>query len=279
MYTDAKPPGSGSGAAVGSAVTGATPKCVAYIDAAGALQTQAELSFEENGSSLGIPLLSVGRAAQAARQGFNWPLVQIYDNPGNGDAVVFSANTGTTNSGAGFSAEGSAKTMKMVVWSVSAPATAMGISVGNSMQVTADAPILLHSTGSNDVVFGANNIEILRMDATRNSAKLAKALIMTPTSLTGAAIAATSTLGLGNYHLSALAADRVHTLVARSSVVAGYRVTYSLVSTAGGFHVDLTPNGSDTIKGSSSPYVLSTDYQSVTLEASLTTDWIVVGSS
>lgn len=102
---------------------------------------------------------------------------------------------------------------------------------------------------------------------------LHNALTLTPTALSGAAIAATSALGVGNHHFSAPGANRTHTLVARSLVIAGYRATYSVIGSIGGFQIDLAPNGSDTIQGLATPASLTGNYSSVTLEACGTTDW------
>lgn len=208
-------------------------------------------------------------------------LIQVRES-NNGGTWIYVANS---NNGAGARGgvvlDGSGANIgKLEQFGTGYTGSFLGQVMAGYIGLESQEEMAIGSTGAFPVLFGAANAEYFRMDGTGGTGvRFAKAITMTPTELADAAVAATSTVGLGNYNFSGLTANRAHTLVARSSVVKGYEVTYSLTDSPGAFAVNLTRNGTDTILGGTSVYPLNTDRESVTFRAAGTTDWIVVASS
>lgn len=271
--------GGSSGITVGTTtVTSGTDKRIFFQDGS-VVGQDALLNYDKtlDAFASGSAAIDVSGSLGGGHRG----LIQAVETNNGGSWVYVANNSGGAGARGGIVINGSgANIAKLEQFGSGYTGSFLGQVMAGYVGFEAQEEMAIGNTGAFPVLFGAANAEYFRMDgAGGTGVRFAKAITMTPTELADAAVAATSTVGLGNYHFSGITANRAHTLVARSSVAKGYRVTYSMVDSPGAFAVNLTRNGTDTILGGTSVYALNTDRESVTLEASGTTDWIVVASS
>jgi hypothetical protein len=278
MSTSSNRKGGGGSVTVGGAVGGGTANRLLRTDASGNLDSWIGAQTDSSGR------VCFGGSAGAAPNAARAEVVpaQVRASTAGNQVGFFAENTSVTGAGGGYmAASNSGADLYVLSYSGSAGGNYMGASYPlagvATIRCSAQLQVFTHA---GDLHLGAANAHHIELDGSGGTGIiLSKATTRTPTALTGAAIAATSTVGLGSYHFSAPGANRAHTLVSRASVAAGYRVTYTLVGATGGFAIALTRNGTDTILGGTSTYDLDVAYESVTLEACGTNDWFVQAKS
>lgn len=284
-YRAGKRGGGGSGGSTSIAngttpITGGTNKQLLFNNA-GVVQGAAGSFYDLvlGVTSMGTAVIDMAGSPDGG--GGNVGYWQIFTSINGG--AWFNVYNGSAGAGArgGFCADSSGNNAIQVASFGNGYSTSrFGQALANWSGMLANEKMFVGNKGAFSFKLGTNSTTRIELEGDGRSVILETAITFRPTVLTGAGIAATSTVGLGNYHFTSPGANRAHTLVARSAVLAGYRVTYSVVGAIGvGNVISLTRNGSDTIEGGTATLELIFDYASVTLEAVGTVDWMRVAKS
>lgn len=247
---------SGGGSAVGSALSGGTASRFVTTDASGNIATPT--TFRND---------ATGRACFGGTDAFDPNLVvtgtesfvEQRANLGTGaDLVMWSENQQVIG-GAGYFAYAGGFTVQLLAQNSSKSGTLFGRNKASSLILAASGgPLLIGPSTNHEIVVGKGIAHAVTSIADTN---------------------ATMSAACANTKYTSLSANRVFTLVAANSVGNGFRTTVSLNVAAGGFKVDVTRAGADTIGVAGTTYALDTDCESVTIESDGTSKWIVVATN
>jgi hypothetical protein len=207
----------------------------------------------------------------------NIGVVQAVGNANERTFVYAYNGSNGTAAGAGFAAHTSSGPILRILAIANGGSafSFLGSSAAGNSVFASDSATCFVTTAAVDMKFGANDALAYTIKGDGTGTRFAKAVAYTPTELTGAGIAATSGVGVPSVWFSTPGANRDHTMVARSSVPKGYRVSYFMDGSAGGFTVRVLANGADTIRQGTQTL---TDNGFVELMAVGTTEWTVVGA-
>jgi hypothetical protein len=160
-----------------------------------------------------------------------------------------------------------------------------GNASGNFLGVSKSTKTILDSSGggigigtrtAHEVRIGANDVTHLVFDGSATSVGMtaSKPITHAVTTLTGAAIATTGTIGIPQYYFTAPGANRTFTLPALSTLPDGYTMEFVVVGSIGGFAITLDGNASETIDGAvTNNTLLAADRASCAIRRVSSTEW------
>jgi len=250
------PPISG-GVTEGGAVSGGTANTLLRVDGSGNVDSWAgshtdssdRIAFGADAPDVLSGIFGGGRES----------VVQVIKEDGVNDTGFYSRAKNSAGGG-GYFAYCGGTLFEFMAWGPSKAGTQFGRNRAGAIGLTcSNGPLIIGPTTAHDVVIG-------------------KAITYTPTAIADSNTTIAS--AQGNTVYTSLSANRVATLPAANALGNGLRLTVSArINAMGGFRVDVTRAGADTINGAATAYALDVAWESVTLETDGVSNWQVVGTS